>query len=205
MAYLNQQGGNCLTGTRFTMSATLLHQDENYNPYPDIDPDEYGTWTDSQDPLTGQIVKIWTPYTDPADDPATPDVVETVIHTIPCVARGIVDGGIRVAGTTEWFGADYRNIDFVKMWVPPTVRISKRDRVVNITDQNGRIMWHNEEYEPINPNIRIDISDPETYNLGLKATLFNVNGVTPLFNAFNRPVEQFVLLENAEIQESATV
>jgi hypothetical protein len=31
------------------------------------------------------------------------------------------------------------------------------------------------------------------------ATVFNVNGVTPLYNAFNRLTEWFVLLEKAEV------
>lgn len=201
MTYLRREGSGCLTGARFTMTATLLHQNEEYNPYP-VDPDIYGEWTDSQDPLTGQIVRIWVPYEDQPDNPDTVEV-DPIFRTIPCIARGIVDGGIRVAGTTEWFGADYRNIDFVKLWVPPSVKISKRDRITNIKDQRGRIMWHNEEFEPQSPDTNIDMGDPDTYNQYLKATVFNVNGVTPLFNAFNRPVEQFVLLENAEIQEPA--
>lgn len=203
MGYPKNAGGGCLTGARFTMKATLLHQNDNYNPYPDpINPDLYGEWTESQDPLTGEVVRVWQPYTDIPDNPATPDTNETTFLEIPCVARGIVDGGIRVAGTTEWFGnQDYRNIDFVKMWIPPYVNITKRDRITNIKDAQGRIMWRNEEYEPINPDKGLDLTDPTTYNSNVKATLFNVNGVTPLFNAFNRPVEQFVLLENAEVQE----
>lgn len=201
MGYPKNVGGGCLTGARFTMKATLLHQNDNYNPYP-VDPDLYGEWTDSQDPLTGEVVRIWVPYRNPGtDNPNTPEVDPTILE-IPCIARGIVDGGIRVAGTTEWFGnQDYRNIDFVKMWIPPHINISKRDRITNIKDANGRIMWVNEEFMPASPTKPVDLSDPTTYNESVKATLFNVNGVTPLFNAFNRPVENFVLLENAEVQE----
>lgn len=178
-----------LTGTRFSMKATLLHQNDEYQD--PINLDTYGEWVNSQDPLTGEIVRVWKPY----DDPQTPDVDEDIlkIGTIDCLARGIVDGGIRVAGTTEWFGADYRNIDFVKLWVPPSVKISKRDRVTNIKDKYGHIRWLNEEFE--DPR---ELTPP-------KATVFNVNGVTPLFNAFNRIVEQFVLLENVEVSEGNAV
>jgi hypothetical protein len=184
-----------------TMRATLLHQDDDYNPYPDpINPDEYGEWVESQDPLTGEIVRVWVPFEDQPDNPDTPETDPTFLE-IPCIARGIVDGGIRVAGTTERFGDTYENIDFVKMWVPPTVRITKRDRITNIKDISGRIRWRNEEYEARDPDNPVDLSDPATYNQYLKATVFNVNGVTPLFNAFNRMTEQFVLLENAEVQE----
>lgn len=177
--------GVCLTGARFNMSATLLHQNDDYVPEGDIDVDKYGEWVESQDPLTGEIVRVWKPY----DDPDTPDIDEDVlkIGTIPCVARGIVDGGIRVAGTTERFGDTYENIDYVKLWVPAHVRISKRDRVTNIKDSTGHIRWVDEEF-----------SDPAVDETP-RATVFNVNGVSPLFNAFNVMTEQFVLLERASV------
>lgn len=163
------------------MTAVLLHQGQELPPEAGIDLNEFGEWVGTQDPLTGEIVRIWTPFDDPT--PVVDPSDRVTIAPIHCLARGIVDGGIRVAGTTEWFGADYRNIDFVKMWVPPTTVITKRDRITNITDKYGHIKWLDEE----------NTGNPD------KATVFNVNGVTPLFNAFNRVVEQFVLLERAEV------
>lgn len=178
--------GSCLTGARFNMQATLLHQWDAYSPVPDID--IYGGYVESQDPLTGEIVRVWKPY----DNPVTPTVNEDVldIGTINCVARGIVDGGIRVAGTTERFGDTYENIDFVKMWVPAGTVISKRDRITNIRDPRGTIIWRDEEF-----------TDPREDDTP-RATVFNVNGVTPLFNAFNRHTESFVLLERATVYDS---
>jgi len=175
----------CLTAGRMTMQATLLHQNDPYQPEGDIDLDLYGEWIDSQDPLTGEVVRVWKHY----DNPLTPDVNEDTLNigTITCVARGIVDGGIRVAGTTERFGDTYENIDYVKMWVPASTKISKRDRVTNIKDPRGRIVWVDEEFV-----------DPRTVEVP-RATVFNVNGVTPLFNAFNRHTESFVLLERATV------
>jgi len=117
------------------------------------------------------------------------------------LARGIVDGGIRVAGTTERFGDTYENIDFVKLWVPGHVRLTKRDRVTNIKDPSGHIRWRDEEYEQADPNKPLNLSDPTTYNAQLRATVFNVNGVTPLFDADNYLVEWFVLLERAEFTQ----
>lgn len=156
------------------MSATLLKDFQGDTH----ETDEYGDWVESQDPLTGEVVRIWVP----SDNPDTPDVDES---TIPCTVRGIVDGGIRVAGTTERFGDTYMNIDYAKMWVPASVRLTKNDRITNIRDKHGRIQWRDEEFET-------DASQ-------IKATVFNVNGVTPLFNAFNELTEWFVLLERAEI------
>lgn len=173
----------CLTAARMTMGATLLHQNDPYSPVGDIDIDLYGSWVDSQDPLTGEVVRVWKAY----DNPLTPEVNEDTLNigNIQCVARGIVDGGIRVAGTTERFGDTYENIDYVKMWVPASTKISKRDRVTNIRDPRGRILWVDEEFV-----------DPRTVEVP-RATVFNVNGVTPLLNAFNRHTESFVLLERA--------
>lgn len=184
--------GVCLTGARFNMQATLLHQNDDYVPVPGgdvIDPNEFGEWKESQDPLTGEIIRIWVPFEIiTPDDPNTPENDKVDIGTIPCVARGIVDGGIRVAGTTERFGDTYENIDYVKMWVPAHVRISKRDRVTNIKDATGHVRWLDEEF-----------SDPRDPADIPRATLFNVNGVTPLFNAFNVMTEQFILLERATV------
>lgn len=174
----------CLTAGRMTMQATLLHQNAEIPALPDdIDLNLYGAYVEAQDPLTGEIVRVWKPY----DNPATPTINEDTLNigTIPCVARGIVDGGIRVAGTTERFGDTYENIDYVKMWVPASVKISKRDRVTNIKDPRGHIIWLDEEFV-----------DPRTSEVPV-ATVFNVNGVTPLLNAFNRHTENFVLLERA--------
>lgn len=183
----------CLTAGRMTMTATLLHQtNQSGSVVGDIDLDSYGTWHNSQDPLTGEIVRVWEPITNPwpGQDgiPGNADDIE-VSPVIQCIARGIVDGGIRVAGTTERFGDSYENIDYVKMWVPAGVRISKRDRVTNIRDPRGNIQWRDEEFaDPTNPT---DVA---------RATVFDVNGVTPLFNAFNRHTESFVLLQRASVR-----
>ena len=179
MAYGGGSGLGCLTSARFSMSADVLIQsDKTDDP---INPDAYGSWENSQDPLTLEIVRIWVyDETAPKSSGDTPTV-----RSVPCLARGIVDGGIRVAGTTERVSDIYENIDYVKLWIPPNVTLTKRDRVTNIRDASGHIRWLDEEFSK-------DGAPP-------KATVFNVNGVTPLFDAFNNVVEQFVLLEKAEV------
>lgn len=174
----------CLTGNRFSMSATVLKPGAHIvDP---VNPDDYGDWVDSQDPLTGEIVKTWEPFDVQPDVPET-DYNEFRTGEINCMARGIVDGGIRVAGTTERFGDSYENIDFVKMWVPAKRILTKRDRITNIRNPKGQIVWVDEEFDD-----PADLVPP-------RATVFNVNGVTPLFDAFNNHIENFVLLERAEV------
>src|SRR5919206_4155785 len=167
---------NSITTHRFNMKADVLKQGQ-YIPDP-IDPEAYGEWVDEQDPLTGEIVRVWQPY---PDNTNTPDVNENVTFgTIRCLARGIVDGGIRVAGTTERFGDAYENREYIKMWVTAKVILTKRDRITNVRNRCNQIIWVDEEFDT------------------LQATTFNINGVTPLFDAFNRHVENFLLLERAD-------
>lgn len=165
----------CITSARFNMKADILRPVDSIT---DLDNLENGEWISSQDVITGDIVRVWRPLDNPNTIGADP-----TFGTINCIARGIVDGGIRVAGTTERFEKEYLNIDFVKMWVSSRTLITKRDRITNIRSKAGVIIWRDEEFEGGTP----------------RATVFNVNGVTPLFDAFNKHVENFVLLERAEI------
>lgn len=171
----------CLTGARFNMNAEILRWTGTQEGGV-VEPG--GEWVGHQDPITGEILNKWVPIY-PDDDPLTPNIIEGDPTTIDCMARGIVDGGIRVAGTTERFGDTYENIDYVKLWVPAHVALSKRDQITNIRERRGgKVIWKNEEAE------------------GSPPTVFNVNGVTPLFNGpFNRHVESFVLLERADSLE----
>lgn len=168
----------CLLGSRFNMSADILRQgyyvDDDFH-----DIEEDGEWVNQQDLDSGEIIRIWTPK-DKSDDPDTP--VNEGLERISCEARGIVDGGIRVAGTTERFSRDYNNIDFVKMTFPASEKISKRDRITNIRDSSGNIIWKEEEIPSAPP------------------TVFNVNGVTPILDPFGNHIESFALLERAEKQ-----
>lgn len=170
-----------LTAHRMNMIAMVLRQ--GAAPPGDINEDLYGSWVNHQDPLTGQIVRLWEPFETIPDDPETP-ADETQYLNIRCMARGIVDGGIRVAGTTErWVAGEFSNVDFVRLWTPPGIVLSKRDRVTNIRSRNGQVLyWIDEESPGASP----------------KATVFNVNGTTPLFDALNRHVENVSLLERAE-------
>lgn len=165
----------CIYGARFSMTAEVLRYDTTYTP--DTTDVSTGPWSINQDPVTGEIVTNWVPGKE--DNPSTTDVDEAVEHVIvPCFTQGIYNSGIRASGADERFGAEYFNIEFVKMWVPAGVKISKRDRVTNIKDSLGNPVWVDEEY--------LD---------GTRSTVFNVQGVTPRMDAWNRPVDQFILLE----------
>lgn len=164
----------CLTGARFTMVAEVLRWQGISTG--DADDVTSGNWDTFQDPITGEVLNEWVPGT--VDNSTTPDRDEyEAVRTIDCLARGIVDGGIRVAGSTERFGDMYENIEFAKLWVPQRVKLFKNDRITNIrAKRGGEVIWQEADGSPV---------------------IFNVNGISPLFDAFNRPVEKFILLERA--------
>jgi len=172
-----------IIGARYSMMATIIRPGSVVTD-PE-DPENTGTWVVHQDPDTGEIVRVWQPLAGPdlSDNPDTANP-DTRVEEIWCMARGIVDGGIRAAATTEDFDAIYRNVDIINMWVPKKYQITKRDRVTNIRSRDGKILWRDEELE--GPGIT-------------KATVFNVNGVIPVFDPFNKHLDNFCLLERAEV------
>lgn len=167
----------CIYGARFSMSAEVL----SYSTAPVTDPDEQtvpGTWTTNQDPITGELNTKWVPGRE--DNPDTPTVNEEEEHVIiPCFAQGVYNSGIRAAGSDENFGDEYFNIEYIKMWVPAGVTVTKRDRITNIKDSLGQPVFLDEEFDN-------------------RATVYNVQGVTPRFDPFNRLTDQFILLKRAQ-------
>lgn len=169
----------CIFGARFSMTAEVLR----YSTDPSVDPvtpdPTPGDWTNNQDPITGEIITDWVPGTQ--DNATTVDVIETTEHVIvPCMVQGLYNSGIRTSGADETFGEVYYNTEYLKMWIPANVTITKRDRVTNIRDANGLLVFQDEEYDPD------------------RATVFNVQGVTPRFDYRNVLIDQFILLEKAQ-------
>ena len=167
----------CLTSARFNMKADILRASGLTNTNPD-DPSE-GEWVIDHDPDSNEIIREWIPA---GDDPDTLEVEDNQLESFRCIARGIVDGGIRVAGTTERFSEVYEGVDYVKISFPPNVQLTRRDRVTNIRTQHGVVLWKEEE--------RADGA----------ATVFNVVGVTPIIDPFGKHVENTALLERSEAQ-----
>lgn len=158
------------------MKADILRQRPVDDPTTTTDD---GAWAEQQDPFSHEIIRVWVPAVDDVD---TPDVDESTLDTFRCLARGIIDGGIRVAGTTERFSDVYEGVDYVRIWFPAGVQMSKRDQVTNIRDPKGNIIWR--EYD----------------TAGHPPTVYNVNGVTPIIDPFGRHIENMALLERAERQ-----
>lgn len=171
----------CLTSARFTMKATVLRQ----NFATASSPIDIGAYYDvKQDPISGAIIRNWTS--------SDPDILPAVQEDIVCMVEGIVDGGIRVAGTTERFTPIYENVDWARMTFPKSVTISKRDRITNIRNaQTDELIWKEEEVATYN-------SSTKAYTA--PATVFEVLGVTPITDPTGRATEYIALLQRAETQ-----
>lgn len=170
----------CLTASRFTMNAEVLTQvGQNPVNFDEDTENDTGTWESYQDPITGAILNTWV-STDESNVPLLEGSLEPV-RTIDCLARGITGTAIaRTAGSSEDFGDTYQNIEIVRMWVPASVRLSKRDRVTNIrSKKGGAVVWIDEEY-------------------GDRPTVFNVDGVVPEFDPFNNHAQNLVMLQKVD-------
>ena len=165
----------CITSVRFTMKADILRQTAT-----GFTPTVEGSWKSEQDPLTGEIIRRWIPID---SDTGT---AGTQAFSMSCLARGVVSGGVQSSGTTEAWGEIYENIDSVRLWFPASKILSKRDRITNIRHgKTGQIFWIEEELGP---------------TAGVfKPTIFEVDGVIPLFDPFGRHVENFAILNRADI------
>lgn len=166
----------CLTAARFTMNAEVLTQVGDNPVNFDEDPEnDTGTWESYQDPITGAILNRWV-TTDESKVPLPAGSLEPV-RTIDCLARGITGTAIaRTAGSSERFGDLYENLEIVRMWVPASVHLSKRDRVTNIrSKKGGAVVWLDEEY-------------------GDRPTVFNVDGIVPEFDPLNNHTQNLVML-----------
>lgn len=168
----------CIASARYSMVCDIIKPAGA--PENNVNPDDV-TWEYQQDPDSGAIVKRW------EDNALTTGTVESrgglIVADVPLMARGVIDGGIRVAGTTERFSDTYENVDWVKATFGKGTVITKRDQVTNIRNKRTReLLWREDEIS------------------GAPATTFNVMGVTPVFDPFSRLVEYAVLLERSEVQ-----
>ena len=162
------------------MTATVMPQGTFVPPTVE---GETGHWETRQNPVTGDIERVWVEDVNEVH----PDGGARVIK---CQANAIITGGLNSQGTTErWTSkGSYENVDFVEMRVGPDVILKRRDRVTNILGPNGEQLWVEEDHPDASGNF--------------PATVFQVRGVAPSLDIFNRPIENFVLLERAQNQES---
>jgi hypothetical protein len=159
------------------MLVDVLHQVADSNP--NTTTGTAGHYEYQQDEDSGALIRVWVEDV----NPTTPGVQ---LDTIPCEVRGIIDGGIRVAGTTERFTpkGTYEAVDFARMKFPAQIILTRRDRVTRVRSMKrpDQVIWLEEEFDD-------------------RPTTFDVLGVTPVTDPFGNHVENMALLQRSEIQE----
>lgn len=179
------------TDAKYDQTARLLRQGYDADA-PIINADEmivnpetgeYGSFEMVQHPVTGELMRKWNPANEEApNDPEFPEGIRP--YMFKCQARSIITGGLNSQGTTQrWTTAGlYENVDYIELQVPRNVVITKRDRITDITNSRGEIVWREEEHGDFRP------------------TVFSVRGVAPSLDPFGSLMEWFILLERSEIQ-----
>ena len=159
----------CLTSSAYNMTATVLTQGVTQ-------PDTEGQWVSKQDPDTGEIIRVWIEDSDS-------DTAGTQIRTINLTARGVIDGGLRSTGTSEQFTRDglHRALETIKIKFPAGTELNARDRITNIKNRDGIVLWKEEEFNNA-------------------PTIFDVMGVTPIMDPFGQHIENFAMLQRAQVQ-----
>lgn len=110
---------------------------------------------------SGEIVRNWS----------------TKESDVPCIARGIAGGGIRVVGSIERWSSVYDDVEYVK--IQCNYNLSKRDRITNIRTNQGTLAWEDD-------------------NIG---TTFDIIGASPVMDPFGRLVEYDILATKADIDD----
>lgn len=160
----------CLTSAKYTMRATVARAGGATND------EDSGSWVTVQDPDSGAFIRVWKSDTDPGT------VVIEGEETFPCMVRGIISGGIRVAGSTQRISDIYENIEWATLQFGTNTVLRKNDRVTKITGRDGTVIWREEEIQ------------------GGPATTFLVMGVTPFVSPMGRHTENYALIKRAEVQ-----
>ena len=164
----------CIGGVKFTMYATVL-QGLASNGEVATGPGEF---VYQQDPDSNEIVRVFVPSVEP--DAGAPESQ----YDIPCYVRGYVDLGFRSSATREiYLKGDYSVFEAVEMDFPAAYRLTRQSYVTNIRrlkNDLSSVFWIEEE-----------TGEP---------TVWQVQGVTPVFDMFGRHISNKTVLLRSEIQ-----
>jgi hypothetical protein len=116
----------------------------------------------SQDSTTREIVRDW-----------------SFTKTFSCYPQSIFTDAVSDAASGKRLDKDYEEFELIK--IRTQLDLQKRNRVTNIRDSAGNVVWTED-------------------NLERTPTIFEVQGTTPIFDMFNTLIEYEALLKRVEIQ-----
>lgn len=154
---------------RFNMTCSVISQTNFDNP-------PVAGAPPLQDPDTGEFVRVWTKDTDP-------NTALDQKKTFKCIARGVTSAGASGQGNTEFFNADgtIKTVEFIRIQFSADVSLSRRDRITDITNRKGVVVWREEEN-------------------GGAPTVFNILGITPVLDPWGNHIEYSASCQRAEVQ-----
>jgi hypothetical protein len=121
--------------------------------------------SETQNPYTGALNKEWNYY-----------------KTIPCYAKGVISNSSTArSGDRQIIANKYTNTQFIE--IRTTEKISIRDKITNITTQQGNIIWTELDYPTETP------------------TVFEVIGTTPMTDPFGDVLAWNSTLKRSENQQ----
>jgi hypothetical protein len=100
-------------------------------------------------------------------------------HSITCYARSIQTDAVSDAAAGKKFNNIYMEYEFIKIMTGE--RLNQRQRVTNIRDAEGGLIWVESEANDV-------------------ATVFEVQGVTPIFDPFGGLIEYECLCKRVQVQ-----
>jgi len=120
---------------------------------------------ETQDPDTGAIVREWTYY-----------------KTINCHAKGVISNSATTRSSDkQLFSNKYTNDQIIQ--VRTSERLTAREKVTNIKDNNGNVIWHEINYPNETP------------------TVFEVMGTTPVTDPFGSVIAYNSSMKRSENQQ----
>jgi hypothetical protein len=121
--------------------------------------------SETQNQYTGALNKEWNYY-----------------KTVPCYAKGVISNSATArSGDKQIIGNKYTNTQFLE--VRTTEKISIRDKITNITTQQGNIIWTELDFPTETP------------------TVFEVIGTTPMTDPFGDVLAWNSTLKRSENQQ----
>lgn len=176
---------------RFNMRATVLNQyaTDQIDEAPDAsEVVTGGHWEVVQDEDTGGIKRVWmeeTAVAAPVQGERRSDFKSAALgasrYDIECMARGFPEVGFRSTANTETFYEGmYRPFEAIQMTYPARYILSRRQLITNIRTKSDTILWVEE-----------DTGSP---------TVFEVQGITPTFDAFGKHIDNLTVLKRADVQ-----
>lgn len=131
-----------------------------------------------QDPHSGAFIRTWIPDT---DNPDTPNVDES---SFKCMVRAGMTTGIVNNGAGDVFtGTKFKSEMTVRITYGINEPITNRDKITNIADNKGRVIFTEDNGNP---------------------TIFDVESITPVQDAFSMLVEYTAILTKSEVQNGTS-